>query len=293
MAWNYYFKDRSGAQNGPVTLDELVALAKAGRIAPDCLVWGEGGEPMQAAKHPALAAIFAHTTTALAVGGGPLQPSLPVWGLFWRSLVAIIGIALVLPAPWAGLWLYRWVTEHVALPGGRRLSLESSLGECWYIFAGMGLVQYFGPAFAKTDAQFLASIFALALSVWLNVRLIDWFCRSLRAESGGLSLAFEGGFWPYLGWVLLVMISTLTIVGWAWVVKYQIRWICSKIVGTHGFEFVASGWGLLWRSVLVAFGFLFILPIPWALNWFFNWYLSQFVVTSRAASAAVAQPLAA
>ena len=52
MAWNYYFKDRPGAQNGPVSLEELVTLAKSGRVPPEGLVWAEGGEPQAAASHP-------------------------------------------------------------------------------------------------------------------------------------------------------------------------------------------------------------------------------------------------
>ena len=284
MAWNYYFKDRSGGQNGPVTLEELVILARSGRIAPEALVWAEGGEAMAAAKHPELAAIFAQIATAPPGVSGPLRASFPVWRLFWRSIVFGFAILLILPAPWAGLWFYRWLAGHVALPGGRRLSLQSGLGECWYIFAGLGLVDYIGPAFSQTSGQGAASVVALVLSVLLTVRLIDWFCRSLVVESGGLSLAFEGGFWPYLGWVLLLAISTLSIIGWAWVLKYQIRWLCSKITGTHAFEFIGEGLSLLWRTLALVVAFAFLLPIPWALRWFAEWYASQIVVTPRVAT---------
>ena len=117
MAWNYYFKDRSGAQNGPVSLEELVTLAKSGRIPPDAWVWAEGGEPQAAASHPALAGIFAQIASAPATGVGPLEPSFPVWGLFWRSIVLLFAFAFIIPAPWAGLWYYRWLAEHVALAG--------------------------------------------------------------------------------------------------------------------------------------------------------------------------------
>jgi GYF domain 2 len=293
MAGNYYFKDRSGAQNGPVTVEELAALARAGRIARDSLVWAEGGETTLAANHPALAAIFAQIAAATPVGAGPMQPSFPVWGLFWRSIVLMFAIAFIIPAPWAGLWFYRWIAEQVALPGGRRLWLESTLGECWYIFAGLGLVELIGPGLAGSQAQGSTSLIALALSVFLNVLLIGWFCRSLRAEQGGLSLAFEGGFLGYFGWVLLLAISMLTVIGWAWALKYMIRWICAKVVGTHAFEFVGSGLDLLWRSLVLALALGFLLPFPWALRWFADWYVSQIVVTPRAPGAAMGQTLAA
>ncbi len=295
MAWNFFFRDRSGAQNGPVSLEELVILAKSGRIAPDDLVWAEGGAPQRAASHPALSDVFAQIASASPESGaaGPLEPSFPVWGLFWRSIVLLIAFALIIPAPWAGLWYYRWIAEHVALPGGRRLWLESSLGECWYIFVGMILVEFINPAFAGSRAQGLAALVAMALSVFLSLLLVGWFCRSLRAERNGLSLDFEGGFWAYLGWVVLLGLSMLTIVGWAWVLKYQIRWLCSKVVGTHAFEFVGTGLDLLWRTLVVVLALGFLLPFPWALRWFTEWYVSQIIVTPRGASAAMAQALAA
>lgn len=293
MAGNYYFKDRSGAQNGPVSVEELVTLARTGRIARDSLVWAEGGQPTLAANHPALAAIFAQIAAANPAGAGPMQSSFPVWGLFWRSIVLMFAVAFIIPAPWAGLWFYRWLAEQVALPGGRRLFLESTLGECWYIFAGLGLVELIGPGLSGSQAQGSASLIALALSVFLNVLLIGWFCRSLRAEQGGLSLAFEGGFLGYFGWVLLLAFSMLTIIGWAWALKYMMRWICAKVVGTHAFEFVGSGLDLLWRSLVLALALGFLLPFPWALRWFADWSVSQIIVTPRAPGGGIARPLAA
>jgi hypothetical protein len=284
MAWNFYFKDRTGAQNGPVTLDELVNLAKSGRIAPDCLVWSEGGEPKPARSHPAISSLFGERAASGAEGAGPLEADFPVWGLFWRAIVFVFGTVLILPAPWVGLWFYRFVAEHIALPAGRRLRLESSLGESWWIFAGLGLAAVLGeaPASEGGSSQFIMQILSMALSVWLTVRLIDWFCRSLRAESGGLSLAFEGSPVAYFGWVLLFSFSLLTIIGWAWVLKYQLRWLCRNVIGTHGFEFVGSGLDLLWRVLLLTLSFAFLLPAPWVLRWFVQWYASQIVARSAA-----------
>ncbi|WP_374545757.1 DUF4339 domain-containing protein [Rhodoblastus sp.] len=293
MAWNYYFKDRSGAQNGPVTLEELSALAQSGRIAPDCLVWAEGGEPKPAGQHPALAGLFVGRAAAGAGGAGPLEPGFPVWGLFWRSIVFIFGMALIIPAPWVGLWFYRFIADHVALPGGARLRLESSIGESWWLFAGLGVAEMIGPAFADSGGRGAAQIVSLALSIWLTVRLIDWFCRSLRAERGGLSLFFEGGALAYFGWIVLFSLSIFTIIGWAWALKYMIRWLCAKVSGTHAFEFVGTGLDLLWRILLLTLAFAFVLPIPWALRWFIEWYVSQIVVAPRAVQQATAQALAA
>jgi uncharacterized membrane protein YjgN (DUF898 family) len=295
MPGNFFFKDRSGAQNGPVSLEELATLAATGRLAPDCLVWGDGVEPSPASAFDALAAAFrdAPKTAATAAGRGPLEPSFPVWGLFWRSLVYAIGVTLILPAPWVGVWFYRFVAEHVALPGGKRLHLESTVGESGWIFAGLGLAAVLDAVYGGAEAAAYANLIGFALGAWLTVRLIDWFCRSLRAEDGSLSLVFAGESYVYLGWILLLVLSTVAVIAWAWVLKYMLRWVCAKIAGTHRFEFVATGFDLLWRIFVLVLAMAFLIPLPWAMRWFQNWFVSQIVVTPAAASLAQAQRIAA
>jgi hypothetical protein len=294
MAGNFFFKDRSGAQNGPVSLEELATLARTGRLAPDCIVWGDGVEPSPASAFDALATAFRDAKTAAASSGrGPLEPFFPVWGLFWRSVVFTIGMALILPAPWVGVWFYRFVADHVALPGGRRLRLESSVGQSWWIFAGLGLGEILSSVRADAQAGAFANLVGLGLSIWLTVRLMDWFCRSLRAEGDGLSLGFSGETYVYFGWFVLLVFSFFTIVGWAWAMKYLFRWVCAKVVGTHAFEFIGTGWDILWRTLVLLLAMAFLIPLPWALRWFQNWFVSQIVVTPAAASLAQAERIAA
>ncbi len=55
----------------------------------------------------------------------------------------------------------------------------------------------------------------------------------------------------YIGWYLLLVISAITIVGWAWVVVAQTRWICRNIGGTHReILFKATGLEMLWRTLV-------------------------------------------
>src|SRR6266702_8115313 len=134
MEGPFFFSDRLGDRRGPFTSQELAALARAGEIPADAMVWSQGGEPAPAHRHPALAAIFA-PSASVGASAGPLIASFPACGLFWRLIVLVFGIALVIPAPWAGLWFYRWLAAQVSLPTGQRLSLASTVGACWYIFA--------------------------------------------------------------------------------------------------------------------------------------------------------------
>jgi hypothetical protein len=286
MAWNYYFKDRSGGQNGPVSFEELVAVARAGRLAPDCLVWPEGGEPRSARDVPELVAAMsapATPATVFAAGAGPMRADFPVWDLFWRSIVAGLGLIFIIPAPWAALWLYRWLMNRVSLPNGARLALESDLARPAALFIGLALTilipSLYGAgdpnAGKRVDVSIVQLIGSLA-QVGFSFLILRWLVGASRSEDGALRIGFYGGFWGFFGWNLLLGLSIFTIVGWAWVLRLQMRWICANIAGSHRFEFVGEGLELLWRTLVVVFGCLLILPIPWLIAWYYNWFLTQF-----------------
>jgi hypothetical protein len=286
MAGNYFFTDRAGARNGPVSQDELLALARAGRLAAEDSVWAEGGAPSPAGSVPELATAFRDLRVpASASGIGPLQSWLPVWGLFWRSIVAFLGISLVVTAPWAGLWFNRWLSGRIALPNGVRLFLQGDIDQCWPIFVGFGLIGLgLGLVNQSPTGEIVAGVLLLlnaALSFWLT----RWFSRALRSEDESFKVSFEGGFWTFFGWSVLFLFAVETIIGSAWILKLMLRWICFQTVGTHEFEFTGTGLGILWRTFAAALGCAFILPIPWMIRWLCSWFLSRIVVTPAASDA--------
>jgi hypothetical protein len=284
MTKNYFYKDRAGAQNGPVSFLELLTLIKTGRIAPDCLVWNDSGAPRQAGSIEELFDVFqSKASFAVPAGSGPLAPNLPAWGLFWRAVVYSLGLALIVPAPWAGKWFHGWIAERICLPNRKRLFLETSLGACWFIFVAIGLAAIAPPLFhGHSGVQIIANL----VSLFAGFLLTGWFSRSLRSEDGALNVAFQGGFLPYFGWCLLIGLSLVTIIGWAWVVKYWMRWIFRETRGSHSFEFVATGWDILWRTLVVILGCMLIVTIPWLVAWIYNWYISRIVVTPDVTMAA-------
>jgi hypothetical protein len=61
------------------------------------------------------------------------------------------------------------------------------------------------------------------------------------------------------------------------------RWLCRHVEGSsEELSFVASGWGVLWRSWLFVLSCIFIIPIPWTLHWYMGWMISQFCLSERA-----------
>jgi hypothetical protein len=128
---------------------------------------------------------------------------------------------------------------------------------------------------------------AMAL-YWLFLR---WFVANLASNGQPLGLSFSGSFWAFLGWAILAVVSIITIIGWAWVVTAWLRWICRHIDGSRrDIVFEASGWQVLWRTVVFCLIAAFIIPIPWALGWYTRWYVTQFALVERATQVDTASP---
>jgi hypothetical protein len=284
MTEAYYYVDGAGQQQGPIAADEINRLIRREKLRAETLMWTSGmSDWARADAVPAFASVFAAAPPprpGVAVAApppvGPLTGTLPAWGLFWRCIVLALGIIFVLPAPWAGVWFYHWFASKTLLPGGRPLRLNAQVGESWWLFVGFGVTQWIGPTLdAALDVRWggaLSSIFGLVFG-WALVR---WFCSHVETEDGATRIAFTGGLLRYIGWSLLVGLSFITIIGWAWAFKYFLRWICARIEGAPRFAFNGGGFAILWRAVVFSLCAIFVIPIPWLLKWFSNWMISQF-----------------
>jgi GYF domain 2 len=283
MSSNFWYLDRDHTQRGPVGEDEFVRLIRQGAITRETQMWTAGmGEWRMAGQVPNVAGLFAGPPAPAAgaaapAGGpatGPLIPVIPVWGLFWRSVVALIGIVLVIPAPWAGAWLYKWLCERVSLPDGRPLMFSGKPGDIWYVFVGWGALIWVGQL--KQGAW--VELVTIVVSWILPVLLLRWFCANATTADGRLKLSFEGGYLPFIGWSILILLSAFTIIGWAWVIKYQLRWICRSVRGTAEFAFTGTGLAILWRILVVVLLSILVVPIPWMMRWYARWMISQVAV---------------
>jgi hypothetical protein len=247
---------------------------------------GQTGMAMgQAAMGMGQRAMGARPAAAAAGPTDALIPDFPVWGLCWRAIVFGFCSAFIIPAPWCIAALYRYIVGHVSLPDGRRLSFAGSGGDVWYLIIGPLLVLFILGALAAFIPliSFLNILIGLAVIIVVPYLMLRWVVEKIGAEDGSVKLAFRGSIWGLLGWHLLLPLSELTIIGWAWVIAAQQRWICRNVSGTHRFEFAGTGLEILWRTIVTALACYLIIPIPWMIRWYYSWLVSQIRVADAQA----------
>ena len=298
MADRQWYTAIGGKQEGPFSDARLRDLITAGSVRTDTLVWCEGmSNWTKAGDIPGLIPSALRSpppppgaTTAVAGGAsggagtaGPLLSRVRVWPYFGRALVIVIAQISVIPMPWVMTSFYAWFVAHIELPGGQRLAFTGRPGDIWYIFILDALLGYLGLVGHGVD------IVVVPLKVLFMLIIARWFFRNLAWEGQTGQLAFTGGYWPWLGWYVLTILSVLTIIGWAWAATAWIRWMCRHVEGSaRKLTFTAGGWSFLWRSVVFFLSCVLLVPIPWTLCWYTRWLVSQCALESPAAPGSVA-----
>jgi hypothetical protein len=289
MADRSWFFAAQGQQQGPYPEARLREFIAAGTLTRDTLVWTEGMAGWQKAGDiPGLLA-GASGPPMVPQPGGPgasagaggrlgLAIDFGIWEFVWRSLVLLIGAVLVIPLPWVIVMYCRWLVSCTYVPGRPNLTFTGRpLTILWWYLGAIVLAICIG----LTGIQYINGLMLLVQFglYWLAIK---WFVANIASNEQPLGLGFSGSFWAYLGWNILAALSTITIIGWAWVYTAQTRWFCRHIEGTRReVVFKASGLQYLWRVLVAALACSFIIPIPWVMRWIMRWHASQFELVER------------
>jgi hypothetical protein len=307
MATRQWFVGRGDKPDGPYTDERLRQLIGDGHVTGDTLLWCEGmaawsraadvpglmpaaapppmrpappplarGAPPPARGMPAARAAAPAAVAAKApadYSAYSLSTTVGVWPLIGRLILLVLAQIVIIPIPWVATNFMAWFVEHLELPGGQRVAFAGKPLDIWYIFILNALCGYIG--FIHQGLQILV-IPLTALFSWLIFR---WFINNIVWDGSTQPLTFTGGYLPMLGWTVLLPISAITIVGWAWVAVAWMRWNCRHIEGAaRHLYFVAGGWSYLWRTWVLVFACAFIIPIPWVVHWYTRWMVSQFAL---------------
>ncbi len=283
-----WFYASEGKPQGPYPEAQFRDLIAQGLVRPDTLVWSESMAGWQRAgdirglmSGGALPPVAPAAGPATGSGGGPLSIDFESLEFTWRSIVLLIGLILIIPAPWALVWYTKWLVSCLRVPDRPNLSFTGSTTTLlpWYFGSIVVLV-----AVGMSGIHWLSNLMFL-VQIALYWLLLKWMVANIASNGRPLGLSFSGTFWAYLGWNLLLVLSVITIIGWAWVYVAQIRWFCRNVQGTRReIAFKATGLQFLWRATVAVIACCFIIPIPWTYRWMMAWLASQTVLTDSSSS---------
>lgn len=197
----------------------------------------------------------------------------------------------IIPGAWGMVALCSWMARNTRLQDGSTVAFTGTPGQFLKLLllaislpvvlgavmgAGMASLQQNGQDPAQSMPFFvLLELAIFAWSFYWGFKILKWGVGSIQFSWGG-QLSFEGSMLGYLGWLLLMYVSVFLIIAPFWVISAMYRWMCEKTKSSTGDRLVwtGTGWGLLWRYLLVGLGSMFIIPIPWVLHWFVAWLIS-------------------
>ncbi|WP_315777330.1 MULTISPECIES: DUF4339 domain-containing protein [unclassified Bradyrhizobium] len=288
MSNRSWYYAAQGQQQGPISEDELRDLIARGVVTAETLLWSDGMAGWEKAGHiPGLMSgvpsMSPATPPAFDSGGaasaGALSVTLETWSYLGWTLLYVVGQFLIVITPWTAVYLYRYVIERMRVPGRPNLTFTGQPLDIWYVFIAMGVLTYVG----LSDRPIL-NLISLVAPAFLGWMVLRWLLSNIASNGERLPIHFEGSPVVYAGWYLLMIVSGITIIGWAWVLTAWMRWVCRNIQGTRReVVFTGSGLQVLWRTFAFVLGCSVIIPIPWLLSWYSAWYVSQFAVVPRTA----------
>jgi uncharacterized membrane protein YjgN (DUF898 family) len=122
-------------------------------------------------------------------------------------------------------------------------------------------------------------IATLVLGLWISLLRLRWAVRKIELSSGQ-ELNFDGSYAGYVGYHVLLGLSGITIIGWAWVKASYYGWLAEHTRGKDvALRCQVEGWDVLWRTVMAVVCSIPIVTIPWAWMWYHRWLVSTVTLT--------------
>ncbi len=296
MADRSWFLAANGQQQGPYPEPQFRDLIARGAVNAQTLVWSEDMAGwMQAGEVPGLlggrggpppmvppGGAVMGSGGGYAASGNAMSIDFGILEFTWRTIVYVLGAGTVILLPWTLVWYLKWIVSCVRVPGRPNLSFTGNAMTLVPWVAGLIVLEIVAVVSGIKIIGTLVSI-GIMLATWL---LIRWQVANIASNGQPVGLSFSGSIWAYIGYSLLMAISFITIIGWAWVVAAQARWFCRNIQGTRRLVvFKGTGLEILWRLIVVSIACSFIIPIPWMYRWIMQWWLSQTELVDRGAYA--------
>jgi hypothetical protein len=199
-------------------------------------------------------------------------------------LLSVVAALVIVPLAWVTAAAARWFCRHTRFSDATTIEFRGTGGEAvvWHAFFVLivaGQQFLLREVAGDPTGMLLVFVSGYVLLVYILLMLIKWFVYNVKIEPGP-AMSFNGSYLALAGWQLLNLALLCTLVGWAWGVAAQYRWMAKSIKGRGlRFEFHGKGHEILWRTLAVAAGSALIVTIPWLTVWLMRWLMAN--VTMR------------
>jgi uncharacterized membrane protein YjgN (DUF898 family) len=215
--------------------------------------------------------------------------------LLWLAALAMLSIAkttppmggvelAAIPIGFAGAWVYvaacRWFCRNLTFSDGSTAEFSGKASQIlgwWALLILVGWPRW--HEFLDYPAV-LGAVFWLA-GMLASLGLLRWFVKHVELSSGS-QLHFTGGLGEYIGWEVLLGLSVLTIIGWAWILAAMYRWMARHTESeTRALRFHGEGPQILWRTLATLLFCIPVVTIPWAFLWYTRWLVGNTTIEGQ------------
>lgn len=187
----------------------------------------------------------------------------------WLTPVWILSILLAIAGAWMLAEACRWICQNLRFDDGSSARFSGRGGQIlgWWLLCILA-----GRRWDIPGSQGVCLEIALYfLGLWGVLNILRWFVSHVVSSSSP-GFSFLATFKELVGWEVLLALSVLTVIGWAWVLAAMYRWMARNTrADDRALRFHGEGLEILWRTVAAALFSIPVVTIPWAWLWYTRW----------------------
>jgi len=197
----------------------------------------------------------------------------------WLTPAWILTVILAIAGVWVFAGACRWFCRHLKFSDDTRADFSGRGGQIlgWWILCVLAGQR----CNISAPAGVVLGIAMYLLGLWGALNVLRW-CVSHVELGSSRGLSFFGTYVGLLGWEMLLGLSVLTVIGWAWVLAAMWRWMARNTRGNDiALRFHGIGIEILWRTVVTVLFCIPIVTIPWAWLWYARWLVRNTTIEGQ------------
>ena len=203
----------------------------------------------------------------------------------WQTPAWILSVILAIAGTWVVAAACRWFCRNLRFSDNTTADFSGRGGQVlgWWVLSLLVGRTWNLP----TPEGVLLCIALSLLGVWGALNVWRWFVSHVELSSSR-RFSFFGAYVELLGWEILLILSVLTVIGWAWALAALYRWMARNTRSQDvALRFHGEGHQILWRTVVAILGSIPLVTIPWMWLWYARWMVGNTTIEGQLAEVAV------